>query len=55
MNISIIKNIGIDAISACVPKKTISNREFAKQYFENDLSSIINALGIEERHIVEND
>lgn len=55
MNTSKINGVYIEAISACVPSKTINNREFAKQFFPDDLSSTLTALGIDERHIVEKD
>lgn len=54
MNISTIKGIRIEAISAVVPKNIINNREFAKAHFEEDMTSTINALGIEHRHVCAN-
>lgn len=56
MIISTIKGVKMQAIAACVPEKTINNREFALKNFPNDdLSSTISALGVEQRHIVEKD
>jgi 3-oxoacyl-[acyl-carrier-protein] synthase III len=51
MNISTIKGVAIEAVSACVPSKTINNREYAKEFLKGDMESTISALGIEERHI----
>jgi 3-oxoacyl-[acyl-carrier-protein] synthase III len=51
MNISKIRGLRIEAIAACVPKKTINNRSFAKEFFKDDMEATISALGIEERHI----
>lgn len=41
----------MEAISACVPQNVINNRDFAKKHFEDDMTSTINALGIEYRHV----
>jgi 3-oxoacyl-[acyl-carrier-protein] synthase III len=49
MIISKIKNIKIEAISACVPTNEIDNIEFSKKYFNEDLSSIIKAIGTLKR------
>lgn len=50
MNISKIRGIELEAIAACVPKNTVNNRAFAKEYFTDNLDATITALGIEERH-----
>ena len=55
MNISKINGTFIEAISAAVPKKTIKNTEFAKESFpKDDFEKTINALGIEQRHVIDN-
>lgn len=51
MNICKISDVRMEAISACIPKNVINNREFAKEHFEDDMTSTINALGIEHRHV----
>ncbi|MEI7981158.1 MAG: ketoacyl-ACP synthase III [Bacteroidota bacterium] len=51
MNISSIRNVKIEAISACVPKNKIDNRQFAKDHFPDDLENTIKALGIDNRHV----
>jgi 3-oxoacyl-[acyl-carrier-protein] synthase III len=52
MIISTITGVKLEAISACVPKNKIDNRDFAKEHFDTDLESTIKALGIDERRIV---
>ena len=52
MNISTVKGVQIEAISACVPKNKVDNQEFAKNHFEEDLSATIKALGMPERRTV---
>lgn len=44
----------MEAISAVVPKNVVNNRDFAKEYFEEDMTATINALGIEQRHVCSN-
>lgn len=44
----------MEAISACVPKNVIDNREFAKDHFDDDMTATINALGIEHRRVCAN-
>lgn len=51
MNISTVKGVRIEAVSACVPQNAVNNREFAKKYFEEDLTPLIDTLGIETRHV----
>ena len=55
MIISTIKNVTIEAMSACVPKNKIDNFEFAKKHFGEGLSSTIKAIGIDERRVVKKD
>ncbi len=54
MNISTIKGVRMEAISAVVPKNVVNNRKFAKEHFEEDMTATINALGIEQRHVCSN-
>lgn len=51
MNICKISDVRMEAISSCVPKNVVNNRDFAKEHFEDDMTSTINALGIEHRHV----
>ena len=51
MNICKISDVRMEAISTCVPKNVVNNRVFAKEHFEDDMTSTINALGIEHRHV----
>ena len=51
MNISSIKGVRIEGIGACVPKKEIDNSVFAKEYFDEDLSNTIRAIGVEKRRV----
>jgi 3-oxoacyl-[acyl-carrier-protein] synthase III len=51
MIISTIHGITLEAMAACVPKKVINNREYAKEFFQEDMDATITALGIEERRI----
>lgn len=48
-------NIGIRAMSACVPKKTISNRELGYLIPEEEIEKTIQNIGIVERRVVEDD
>ncbi|MCK9157654.1 MAG: ketoacyl-ACP synthase III [Candidatus Cloacimonas sp.] len=54
MNIAIIRNASLFSIYCSVPEYSIDNNEFAKSVFEEDLSSTINALGVQKRHICKN-
>jgi len=54
MNISIIRNASLHSIYCIVPEYSIDNNEFAKRIFNEDLSSTINALGVQKRHICKN-
>ncbi len=54
MNISIIRNASLHSIYCVVPEYSIDNNEFAKRIFNEDLSSTINALGVQKRHICKN-
>lgn len=53
-SISTIKNTYLKAIYCSVPGNVIDNHEFAKENFEDDLSSTIAALGIMRRHVCVN-
>jgi len=47
-------NIGISAISACVPSKIEYNRDLGYMMSEEEIEKAINNIGIEERRIAEN-
>lgn len=51
MNISTVKGVRIEAISACVPSNTVDNNKFAREHFTDDFSATIKALGVQERHV----
>ncbi|MDR0831056.1 MAG: ketoacyl-ACP synthase III [Prevotellaceae bacterium] len=54
MNILQFKGISISAISACVPKTKINNREFGKLLFDEEtLAKTIDAVGVEQRRVTE--
>lgn len=46
-------NIGIRAVSACVPKKIENNRDLGYMMSEEEIDKAIHNIGIEERHIAE--
>lgn len=48
-------NVGIKAISACVPKKVESNRDLGYLIPEEEIEKTIQNIGIEERHIADAD
>ena len=48
-------NVGIRAMSACVPKKVVSNRDLEYLIPEEEIEKTINNIGIEERRVVEHD
>ena len=48
-------NIGIRAISACVPKTVISNRDLGYLLPEEEIEKMIESIGIEERRIADAD
>lgn len=48
-------NVGIRAMSACVPGKVISNRDLGYLIPESEIGKTIKNIGIEERRIVDND
>ena len=52
MNISTIKGVRMEAIAACIPSNRIDNQLFAKEHFEEDLTSTLKAVGVNFRHIV---
>lgn len=49
------KNVGIKAISACVPKTVVSNRELGYLIPEEEIDKTINNIGIEERRVADAD
>ena len=49
------KNVGIRAMSACVPQKIISNRDLGYLIPESDIEKTIENIGIEERRVVDDD
>ena len=48
-------NVGIRAISACVPKSVVSNRDLGYLIPEEEIEKTINNIGIEERRIADAD
>lgn len=48
-------NVGIRAISACVPKTVVSNRELSYLISEEEIQKTIQNIGIEERRIADDD
>ncbi len=51
MIISNIKGVRLDSLVACVPSNLVNNEEYAKIHFDDDLTPVIKALGIRERHV----
>ena len=51
MIISNIKGVRLDSLVACVPSNVVNNEEYAKIHFDDDLTPVIKALGIRERHV----
>ncbi len=49
------KNVGITAMSGCVPKKIVSNRDLGYLIPEDEIEKTIQNIGIEERRVVEDD
>ncbi len=49
------KNVGITAMSACVPSKIVSNRDLGYLIPEEEIEKTINNIGIEERRIADDD
>jgi 3-oxoacyl-[acyl-carrier-protein] synthase-3 len=49
------KNVGINAISACVPKTVVSNRNLGYLIPEEEIEKTINNIGIEEKRIADAD
>lgn len=49
------QNVGIRAMSACVPTNVISNRDLGYLIPESDIEKTIENIGIEERRIVDSD
>lgn len=48
-------HVGIRAMSACVPKKVVSNRDLGYLIPEEEIEKIISNIGIEERRIAADD
>lgn len=49
------KNVGITAISACVPKKVISNYDLGYMMPEENIEKLVSSIGIKQKRFVEND
>lgn len=49
------KNVGIRAMSACVPSKIVSNKDLGYLIPEEEIEKTINNIGIEERRIADDD
>ena len=49
------KNVGITAISACVPKKIFSNFDLGYMISEESLEKLISSIGIKEKRLAEID
>ena len=49
------RNVGITAMSACVPRKVVSNRDLGYLIPEEEIEKTINNIGIEERRVVDDD
>ena len=48
-------NVGIRAISACVPKKIVSNKDLGYLIPEDEIEKTINNIGVVERRVVDDD
>lgn len=49
------KNVGIKAVSACVPKKVSSNYELGNLFAPDYLEKLVNSIGIKEKRIADKD
>lgn len=49
------KNVGITAMSACVPRKIVYNRDLGYLIPEEEIEKTIKNIGIEERRVVDDD
>jgi len=49
------KNVGITAISACVPKKVISNYDLGYMMSKETMEKMVNSIGVKEKRFVEKD
>lgn len=49
------KNVGITAISACVPKKVISNYDLGYMMSKETMEKMVNSIGVKERRFAEKD
>ena len=49
------KNVGIRAMSACVPKNVVSNRDLGYLIPEEEIEKTIQSIGVEERRVVDDD
>lgn len=50
-----IQNVGIKGISACVPKNVVRNETLTDIFPQEELTKIINSVGIKERRIADKD
>ena len=48
-------NVGISAMSACVPRKIISNKDLGYLIPEEEIDKTIQNIGVEERRVVDDD
>ena len=48
-------DIGIKAISACVPKKIVSNYDLTYMMSEESIEKLVKSTGIRERRIADDD
>ena len=55
INMAIINysNVGISAISACVPKKVINNYEYTQYFPKEDVKKVVDKIGVYERRFVD--
>lgn len=51
----LFNNIGISAISACVPRKIVSNKDMGYMMPQEEIDKTINLIGIHERRVAENE
>lgn len=49
------KNVGIRAMSACVPKKIAFNKDLTNIMSEEEVEKMISSVGIRERRICDED
>ncbi len=51
MATSIVSNVKIESMAACVPRTIIKNIEFGRELYGDKLESLINSTGIVQRHV----